>query len=170
MTTTAPDQAVTFEQMKGAVGTLLYLWSGIERELAVAIRKQPGNERPCGISRSLDVWSQQVALSGEHRPLQTQLCDRALNRLRDALVVRNLVCHGLIGIAAQGYHGSDDAYITVELGADRRILTWQELQAMFKWLSHMKFLISVLTSAAMQENAVRGNEMLLGWEEFLRDE
>jgi hypothetical protein len=162
-------QTITFAEMKGAIGSLLFLWSDIERALTKAIGKLHVEEVPKsvhGISKSLNHWSLQVLAGAEDRPLQSQLCQRATGMLREALAIRNLVCHGLIGITAQRDLAGDDAHLTVELKNEVRTLTYSELQEMFRWMSRTHWLIGALTDAAIEKDAERANAKLLGWEDF----
>lgn len=165
------DQIVTFDQMKGTIGSLVWLWSEIERELVAAIRRLHAGDVPKsahGIHRSLDLWSKCILHGGQDREPQIQLCQRLIHLLRDALDIRNLVCHGLTGISAQLHPTGREAHLTVQLSDDRRILTWSELEEMFAWMSQAKWLIRDLTAAAMDSDAARGNGKLVAWQDFPR--
>lgn len=163
------DQSVSFDQMKGAIGSLVFLWSEIERALGEANLELYAGEVPKsvrGISKSLTAWSQRVKSEGEDRALQTQLCGRVMDLLAEALAVRNLVCHGLKGISVMVDDAVDEAHLTVQLDGDERILTWSELQEMFSWMSRSNFLIRSLTAAAMEANTEKAKAMLAGLENF----
>lgn len=111
------DEQISFDQMKGTIGGLLMLWLDIERSLNVAIQALLPTERARlvhGISRSVDAWSEQVTLRGSDRQLQTDLCRRLVVMLKEALVVRNFVCHALIGVSAHGGRANGDAHLLVE--------------------------------------------------------
>ena len=101
---------------------------------------------------------------GENRPLQAQICERLVALLREALVVRNLVFHGLRGIRPD--HIDCDAYLDVELGEDRRRITMSELESMFRWMARTPCLIADLTAAALEKKPARSDERLAGWEDF----
>ncbi len=166
-----PDtgQTVTFDQMKGTIGSLVYLWSGIEETLIDSIEMLHAGKKPKsahGIYRSLDVWSQAANQVDTSRTLQADLCDRLVKTLKEALVIRNLVCHGLIGISAQLNIDATEAHLKVQLGDDARLLTWRQLDEMFSWMSRSGLLISALTDAAMKKDAQRANARLRGWEKF----
>lgn len=163
------DQVVTFGQMKGTIGSLVWLWSQIERELTAAIKAMNSGTVPRnahGASKSIAVWSEFVLHRTEGRILQIHACHSLVELLAEALAVRNLVCHVLIGISAQVHPTGREAHLTVELGEDRRILTWSELQEMFAWMSQTTRLIRELTTAAMENDAAWGNAMLARWEKF----
>jgi hypothetical protein len=82
--------------------------------------------------------------------------------LKEALVVRNLVCHGLVGICADG----QSAHLHVKLGTDERLFTWNDLDEMFRWMSRTKWLISALTKAAIEGDTNRAGARLCGWKDF----
>lgn len=163
------DQTITFDQMKGTIGSLVFLWSGIEQSLNEAIENLHTEKKPKsvhGISRSIDVWSLAVKQTDNTSTLRTDLCDRLVRMLKEALVIRNLVCHGLTGISARPHIDYPEAHLKVELGEDTRLLTWHQLDEMFSWMSRSRWLIRDLTEAAMENDAQRANNRLLGWEKF----
>lgn len=163
------DQTITFDQMKGTIGSLLYLWSGIEKSLNVAIENLHGENVPRsvhGISRSIDVWSLAIKQTDQTSTLRADLCDRLVKMLKEALVIRNLVCHGLIGISARLHIDDPEAHLKVQLGDDMRLLTWHQLDEMFSWMSSTRSLIRDLTEAATQNDAQRANDRLLSWVNF----
>ncbi len=107
------DETVTFDQIKATIGSMVFLWSGIEGALDVAIRKMHAGERPKsahGISRSIDLWSLNVLRNEDGREPQVRLCRRVADHLNDACRIRNLVCHGLVGINAS-YYGTFAKYL-----------------------------------------------------------
>lgn len=102
----------------------------------------------------------------DNRPLQADLCQRLVNMLKEALVIRNLVCHGLIGISAQIHLDEPEAHLNVQLGEDKRLLTWSQLDKMLRWMSRTSWLIIALTDATLDNDVERANARLLGWEYF----
>ena len=165
------DPVVSIDQMKAAIGTLIILWSGIERELTESIRSLDvdGTAPPAhGISRRLDLWSSLVLRGATGRARQTQLCHSLGKYLKDALVVRNFVCHGIVGIQAQFYESCPEAHLTAELGNERRILTLSELSAIFENMANGTRLIGNLTGAAMAMDVARSDGFLVDWEAFPR--
>ena len=163
------NQTITFDQMKGTIGSLVFLWSGIEQSLAEAIENLHADRKPKSvhrISRSIDVWSQAVKQTDNINTLQVDLCDRLVKLLKEALLIRNLVCHGLTGISAQLHIDAPEAHLKVQLGEDTRLLTWSQLDEMFSWMSRSGWLIRDLTEAAMENDAQRANDRLLSWEKF----
>jgi len=163
------NQTVTFDQMKGAIGSLIFLWSGIEREITSAIGRLQCAENTKavhGISKSIDLWSACVTSKGSDEDLRIELCQRLVRLLREALIVRNLFCHGLVGIRV-GYPAEErGAYLTVELGDEKRFLHWDELQEMFSWMSKARFLVNDLTCATLQGDEASATRTLQGWTAF----
>ncbi|WP_156022755.1 hypothetical protein [Thioclava dalianensis] len=165
------NTTVSFEQMKGAIGSLIFLWSQIERELAESLDalqiKGSGSSKPAhGIARRLDLWSGQIQPRNGQRELASRLIDVLVSHLREALSARNLVCHGLIGITAKIHPQGNEAHLTVELGDIRKKLTWTELQIMFRWMSRAHWLIRDLTTASLEPDHLCAENLLLGWQEF----
>jgi len=162
-------QTITFDQMKGSIGSLVFLWSKIEKALTDSNRKMHAGKFPKaahGISRSLEVWSQAASQADSSLAIQDELRKRLVKMLKEALVIRNLVCHGLIGITAHLHVDDPEAHLRVQLGDDERVLTWSKLDEMFRWMSRACWLISVLTDAAMDNDTQRVNARLHPWENF----
>jgi hypothetical protein len=163
------DTTVSFEQMKGAIGSLIFLWSQIERELSDsldALQTDSSSKRPHGIGRRLELWSGQIQTHDEQRERASKLTDVLAAHLRESLSVRNLICHGLVGITAKIHPEDNDAHLTVELGHSSKILTWTELQAMFGWMSRARWLIRDLTAASLEPDHQNAEKLLLGWQDF----
>ncbi len=163
------NEFVSFDQIKGSVASLVSLWSKIEIALTQSIQKLDSGKRrkPVqGIAASLDVWSRLVDMPGEDREIQREQCRVLVAHLTNALTVRNLVCHGLVGYSSGGREGERPAHLSVHLGDDRRDLSWPELQAMFAWMSKAPWLVEALTRAAIEPDAGRAAKMLPNREHF----
>ncbi|WP_141104934.1 hypothetical protein [Thioclava sp. IC9] len=119
-----------------------------------------------GIARRLALWSGQIHPRNGQRELASKLTDVLAAHLREALSVRNLVCHGLIGITAKIHPEGNEAHLTVELGDISKNLTWTELQIMFGWMSRAHWLIRDLTTASLEPDHLRAENLLLGWQAF----
>ncbi len=162
---------VTLDQMKGAVGSLLFLWSQIERELGASIDKLVDGrttKRPHGIAQNLDLWRTEIQNRTSRSGLADELCIRLTDHLREALAVRNLVCHGLIGYSARLTPLHEEACLTVELNGLERSLSWAELQEMFDWMSRASCLIGELTIAVLETDQSRSSALLQGLKDFPR--
>ncbi|MCF1711166.1 hypothetical protein L0V05_20375 [Tabrizicola sp. J26] len=168
---TAPEQPqiVTFSQMKGAIGSLVLLWSRIEMALAEAIQSLPDEvaKDAHGIRRSIDVWERYVMSRGSGEEPLSLLCQRLVARLKHALDVRNQVCHGLIGITGQVSASDPEAHLTVRLKGKRKDISWSELQSMFSWMSRAGHLICDLTHVALADDPRQeGRTLLIAWQDF----
>jgi len=161
---------VTFDQIKGTVGSLLLLWSRVEKALTASIRTLHAGEVPKtahGIGKSLNVWSTRVMRGHGGRQLQKQICKQLVKHLKEALEIRNFVAHGLIGIAASfDRPGEADAHLTAELNGEHRVFTRQELEEMFAWMSRAPELIACLADAAMDHEPESADRSLIPWKNF----
>ena len=97
--------------------------------------------------------------------MASRLTDVLSAHLREALSVRNLICHGLIGISAKIRAEDNEARLTVELGDISKSLTWTELQIMFGWMSRARWLIRDLTTASLEPEHLSAENLLLKWQE-----
>ncbi len=112
------------------------------------------------------MWSQAVKQTDNINTLQVDLCDRLVKMLKEAFLIRNLVCHRFTGISAQLHIDAPEAHLKVQLGEDTRLLTWSQLDEMFSWMSRSGSLVRDLTAAVMENDAQRANDRLLNWEKF----
>ncbi len=76
------------------------------------------------------------------------------------------MCHGLVGINARYFPHDPEAHLSVDLGGQKRVFTWSELDEMFSWMSRVPWVIQGLTAASMEKNAQRGNDQIAGWMDF----
>ncbi|WP_428687954.1 hypothetical protein [Roseibium sp.] len=167
------DATITFEQMKGAVGSLLLLWSEIERELAESLIRLNGGRsaKPAhGIEKSIEFWILELQRNSCRQDQVIELRSGFGSHLSDALKVRNSVCHGLVGITAGCPSGGEEAHLTVELSGETRILGWSELQSMFRWMSKASSLIHNLTTATLEKDLGRLDMHLEKWTDYVFQE
>jgi hypothetical protein len=160
---------VSLEQMKGAIGSLLFFWSRIELELNESLKElnNVGLQKPAhGISRKLDLWSDEVKRHSRPNTLQAELSNRVHMYLKAALKDRNLVSHGIRGITAQVREEDQEAHLALQLGEVTRTLTWTELQSQFEILELGRSAIRDLTTAALDHELLRVNEVLQRWKDF----
>jgi hypothetical protein len=163
------DNTVSFEQMKGAIGSLIFLWSQIERELSDsldALQTDHSSKLPHGIGRRLELWFSQTQNHSERRERAAKLAQVLSAHLSKSLSVRNQVCHGLVGITAKIRPEDNDAHLTVELGGSSNNLTWTELQEMLGWMSRARWLIRDLTTASLEPDHQKAEKLLCGWQGF----
>jgi hypothetical protein len=148
---------VSFEQMKASIGSLIILWSRIERAGREEITRANDGILPKsvhGIAATLSAWEASVSHRRNVEPLRALLASALRAQLQDPLVVRNGVCHGIVALSAS-YH-DQPASLCWEFKDIKRSLTWNELQVMFSWLSKLPFAMSMISNT---ESGVLGNRI-----------
>lgn len=152
-------ERITYQQISGAIGSMVWLWAEIERALKTSILTM-GGEVSFGISSNLRVWSGVIRSTDPDRALQNEIVERVAAHLAESLRVRNAICHGLTGISAQ--RGDMAACLRVQMGdGPEEELGWDRLQALFDWMSRCEGVIANPTRAACEADPVR-RERLLG--------
>ena len=157
---------VTYDQAKGAVGSLLFLWSKIERTVRQELAAMHGGTLPKsahGLASVLNAWEARLVEASEARPLQASLAFEIRARLQRPLEIRNGVCHGLLAISAE-FDGRP-AGIEWDLNGSRESITWEELQEIFAWLSKAPRAIGMLSRAAAEPDDTKAAKRLPepGW-------
>lgn len=156
---------VSFVEMKAGVGSILFLWSSIEREIARRIEELDSGANKNGsytIAQKIAHWeSLQTAVCAE-RPEHQALLKEVRDRLAMGLNLRNRIAHGLIGITADpfGHHG--DAHLETELNGKKHKHTHSELEQVMRILSHMVWAIGSLTDATMQKDPRKAESAYVG--------
>lgn len=141
------SEDTSFVEMKGALGSLLLLWSAVERAARAEVARLHGGVAPKsahGIASVLNAWEAAIVAMKPSEPFRVQLAATLRTALQEPLNIRNGVCHGLIGISS-AYDGKP-AVLTWELNGETRSITWTELQIMFSWLSKVQFAIPMIVS------------------------
>lgn len=154
----ADDQRepVSFVEMKASVGSILFLWSSVERELAAQIDTLDGGSKKNGVhtlSQKIARWENLQSPASEERPEHEVLLRKVRERLTRALDIRNRIAHGLICITADRYEYNGEASLTTELNGETRILSHAELDHSMRVLSQLVWAIRSLSDAAMQKDA-----------------
>ena len=157
---------VTYDQAKGAVGSLLFLWSKIERTVRQELAAMHGGTLPKsahGLASILNAWEARLVEARMTRPLQAALASEIRARLQRPLEIRNGVCHGLLGISAK-FDGRP-AGIEWDLNGKRESITWEELQEIFAWLSKAPRAILIRSGVAAEPDDTKAMKRLpdLGW-------
>lgn len=156
---------VSFVEMKASIGSILFLWSSVERELAKQIDALDDGSTKNGahtLSQKISRWeSLQGAASGE-RPEHEALLREVRERLTLALDIRNRISHGLIGIRADRYEYNGEACLTTELNGETRILSHAELDHSMRVLSQLVWAIRSLSDAAMQKDPLKADNTYIG--------
>lgn len=161
---------VSFEQIQGSLGSLLMLWSAIERAARKEVARAHNGQLPKsahGIAAVLNAWGTVMEGRQKSSPLSTLLATTLRAELQDSLDTRNGVCHGLVGLSAA--YGNRPATLTWELNDENRSITWDELQATFSWLSKVPSAIGIISNSNAEE---LGSRMIDSYEnrEWWRDE
>lgn len=140
---------VTFNQMSGVIGSLLLIWSGIEKAARDEVIRFYGFLPPKahGIKAVLRTWEGTVNEAQPAETLCSFLAATLRSQLEGPLDVRNGICHGLIGISA----AVDDAPAKLrwEMNDRKHSITWDELQTSLRWLSKIRFAFSMIANPAL---------------------
>lgn len=146
------NQNVSHDQIKGAIGSLLLLWSAIERATRDEVARSNGGSLPKsahGVAAALNVWEASISARRSREPFRALLASALRLQLQVSLDVRNGVCHGLVGVCAA--HNGQHATLSWDLNGGKREIAWDELQAMFRWLSRVPAAISIISDSSAQK-------------------
>lgn len=150
------EKDVSFEQIKGAMGSLLLLWAAIERAARQEVAQAHDGCVPksaYGISAVLSAWESSVVAAQSVRPFGALLAARLRVKLQKPLDIRNGICHGLVGVSA-GF-GQTPATLTWEINDTPGSVTWDELQIIFSWLSKVPAGIELISNADLKKGSSR---------------
>lgn len=140
---------VTFNQMSGAIGSLILIWSRIERSARDDVVRLLGflPAKAHGIKGAIGTWEAAVVEAQPADTLCVLLAETLRSQLQGQLDIRNGICHGLIGI--MGSVGDASAALSWELNGQKHSISWEELQASFGWLSKIHFAFSKISNPAL---------------------
>lgn len=139
--------------LKAAVGSILFLWSSLERTLGEQIDRLDGGASGPGVrtlSQKITRWQSLQSEVSANRPEHGALLAEILSRLGAALDLRNRIAHGLIGFRADEQGDRGGACLTTELNGSRRQHGVAELNQMMRHLSHLSDAVASLTDAALE--------------------
>lgn len=147
---------VTFNQMSGAIGSLLLIWSGIEKAARDDVIRFYGFLPPKahGIKAVIRTWESAVVEAQPSETLCPLLAATLRLRLQGQLDIRNGICHGLIGI--MGSVGDAPAALSWELNGVKHSISWEELQSSLGWLSKIPFAFSMISDPAFGPPGLQG--------------
>ena len=156
---------VDFQEMAASVGSILFLWSSVERELNKRIdalddgsTKNNAHTIAQKIARWEGLQKKVCAERAEHHSLLAEVRDR----LKQALDIRNRITHGLIGIRADPSGSQGDARLETELNGEKRRLPHSELEHSMRVLSHLIWAIGSLSEAAVQKDLRKAENTYAG--------
>lgn len=140
---------VTFHQMGGAIGSLILLWSKIERSARDDVVRLLGflPAKAHGIKGVIGTWEGAVVEAQAPDTLCALLAATLRLQLQGQLDIRNGICHGLIGI--MGSVGDAPAALSWELNGLKHSMSWEELQSSLGWLSKIPFAFSMISDPAL---------------------
>jgi len=140
---------VSFEKMKGSLGSLLLLWSEIEqstrKELA-QITDRPPPSPSHGMNAVLRDWETATTARYQTCPFTMLVISTVVAQLRAGLKIRNALCHGLIGISAA--RGENPAALKWHINGEDGRITRSEMEAWFAQLSKLSRAIWFLSRSA----------------------
>ena len=142
---------VTFEKISGSVGSLLLLWSAIERSAREEVISAHGcvPKSAHGIAAVLRVWEGTVNAGQPATSLRPQLAKTLRAKLQVFLDMRTGICHGLIAISAAREHMP--AALHWEINDEKHSITWEELQASLSWLSKIRSAFSIISNSSVED-------------------
>ncbi|MBW0159488.1 hypothetical protein [Sedimentimonas flavescens] len=147
---------ISIEEMKASVGSILFLWSSVERELAKRIIELGGGALRSDahtISQKITRWESLQTDACAARPEHQALLRDVRGRLTMSLDIRNRIAHGLIGITADPFGDQGDAHLMTELNGETRKHTHSDLEHVMRVLAHMVSAISALSRAAKEQDS-----------------
>lgn len=136
---------MTFDKMSGVVGSLLLVWSRIERAARDEVVRDSGsNPRNLhGVAAVLAAWESKVKTTQPAASLGPCLAKALRAQLQESIEIRNGICHGLIGISAA--NSGTSATLSWSLNGSDHSITWDELQALLASLSKVPRTISMIS-------------------------
>lgn len=158
-------EPVSFVEMKASVGSILFLWSSVERELTTQIDALDGGSKKIGahtLSQKIARWEGLQSPASGERPEHEALLREVRERLLQALDIRNRISHGLIGIRADRHEYNGEACLTTELNGVKRTHPHAELEHSMRVLSQLVWAIRSLSDAAMQNDPRKAESMYTG--------
>ena len=156
---------VTYVEMKASVGSILFLWSSIERELTKRIDQLDDGKSRNGahtLARKIARWESLQAAVCAERPEHQAVLKEVSARLLIALELRNHITHGLIGITADPFGQHGDAHLETELNGEKRKHTHSDLENVMRNLSHMVWAIGSLSDATLQKDLRKAENAYVG--------
>jgi hypothetical protein len=135
---------VSIDDMKACLGSLLFLWANIERELREQVARQCGAvPSPAhGIKACLRSWRSSIPDANHMGNFRGEVADCLVHQLQDAITMRNRLCHGLTGYSS----GSEQsAQLSWRLNGQEGRVSYKELQDSFGWLARTSQAVSMLS-------------------------
>lgn len=143
--------SVTYETISGSVGSVLLVWSRIERSARDEVMRAHGcvPKSVHGAAAVLKLWESTVIADQPATSLCPLLAKALRAQLRGPLDIRNGICHGLIGISAACEIRNETAALQWEIDGEKHLIYWDELQASLGWLCKIPSAISIISNVPM---------------------
>lgn len=135
-----------FDSLRGGIGSLILLWSRIERAVKKEILACCGEPLPKsvnGIKSALDRWRDIEEGKPETSDFHKIIISKLLTKLQYALDMRNGFCHGCVDISV-GMDGQS-GMITWTFKEENHKISYDELTSILGWLSKIPFLIQMIS-------------------------
>ena len=161
---------MTYDEIKGTVGSMLFLWASIEVALSEALMHLNDDDLPKSayrISGRIELWLAAMERRAAGNVRLVAICQTVVEHLNTSLQLRNMICHGFRGAtSSDAFTVGEEAHLRVQLGEPERKIYWSELQGMFRWMSRAPRTIGNLTSCATGLSPAKIEEMIYVWELF----
>jgi len=138
---------MTFEEAKGAIGSLLLVWADIERSLRQEIARANDGIIPNsvqGAGAALTEWERSVVRAHPSDRLRMKLVANLLAKLCEPRKIRNGICHGLRGVWSS--RAGAAAKLNWEINGQQCSIEVEELLAMLGWMSRVPQAVSILSA------------------------
>ncbi|MCZ8133459.1 MAG: hypothetical protein O9248_00280 [Rhodobacteraceae bacterium] len=138
---------VTVVDIREAIGSLIILWSHVEREFqqANATLSTPSEEL-CA-SKAINLW-QTLHTERATLPIQTVVAARFLSRIEEARRLRNGISHSFQGYSADPFGHGHPAELYYKSGKKTVTVPYRQVQRTITDLARASFVLGRLTWAA----------------------
>lgn len=156
---------VSFLDMKASIGSIVLLWSAIERELTKRIEQLDdgkGLKTAYTLAQKIARWKILQSKISTDRPEHRDLLEEVTSRLATALELRNRITHGLVSISADPFGDHGNANLGTDLNGEIRKHTHSDLEHMMRVMWHLVSAIEGLSNAAKQEDPAKAERSYAG--------
>lgn len=141
--------SVTFDRMSGSIGSLLLVWSRIERCARDEVMRVSGSnpQNLHGVAAVLNAWEEMVAATQPAASLCPKLARALRVQLQKPIEIRNGICHGLIGISAA--YDENPGTLSWSLNGSACSISWDDLQELLAWLAKVPRTLSLVSNQSL---------------------
>ena len=147
---------VNYDRISASLGSLLLVWSRLEKSLRDEVIRFHGSlpPRAHGIAAVVRTWESAVIGAQPATSLCPSLAKIIRCQLQGPLDTRNGLCHGLVGISAASERVP--AQLHWELNGEKHSISWEDLQKCYGWLSRLPRAISIISDPSLDRPGSRG--------------